>query len=440
MKQKNMILIAVAVGCGLVAAFLTSQMSAGPKKEEGVDVPVAVKDLSVGTKLNKDEIQKYIEYKRYPKDALPEKYAATPEDLGDKRLTRAVRKGEPFNPADLTNNVVITPPPGFNVMTFPTTAPEAVAGFAIPGSKVDIIASVKTRKRKDQMEIIFPLFIDMLVLAIDTNTGGPQNQGAFASLSMVSVAVTPSQALLLQGALTRGASLRMVLRNTENPPTWPEILTDKEIWAIFADAPTNNSTGDGNDQETPEKKDVAKMHVATENLPAGTKLTPEVIDTKFKQVDFTPPAPSNAIINLREHQNRFLQKELAANQFVPMSYLADADVELPKPKVEPKPEPKAAPMAETGPSSKPEPTLPKVGNAPKAEAKKPVYHDLTVRTPNTTTVYRYQVLDNGGLKYLGILQADGTLVPAAGSTKPTTEEAKPTPPEAPKSGNDPISA
>ena len=398
---------------------------------------VATKDLSVGTKLNKDEIQKYIEYKRYPKDALPEKYAATPEDLGDKRLTRSIRKGEAFNPADLTNNVIISPPPGFSMMTFPTSAPEAVAGFAIPGSRVDIIAAVKTRSRKQQAEIIFPLFVDMLVLAIDTNTGGPQNQGAFPSLSMVSLAVTKNQGLLLQGALTRGAQLRLMLRNTEKDGSWDKIFTEKEIWAIFADAPASLD-GDGNPVEDPaEKKDLAKMHVATENLPAGTQLTNDVIDTKFKQVDFMPPAPSNAIVNLREHANRYLQKDLAANQFVPMSYLADRDVEIPKPKVEPKPEPKGVPPVESGPSSKPEPTLPKVGNAPKPEAKKPVYFDATITTADTVTKYRYQKLDNGEYKFLGILKADGTLIPAPGSAQ---SEPKPSPPEAPKSGSDPISA
>ena len=33
MKQKNLILMVVAVGCGLVAAFLTTQMNAKPKVE-----------------------------------------------------------------------------------------------------------------------------------------------------------------------------------------------------------------------------------------------------------------------------------------------------------------------------------------------------------------------------------------------------------------------
>ena len=48
MKQKNVILMVVAVGCGLVAAFLTTQINAKPKVEQ-VEVVVALKDLPVGT-------------------------------------------------------------------------------------------------------------------------------------------------------------------------------------------------------------------------------------------------------------------------------------------------------------------------------------------------------------------------------------------------------
>ncbi len=55
MKQKNLILMVVAVGCGLVAAFLTTQINAKPKVEK-IAVWVAAKDLPVGTVFTKAEI------------------------------------------------------------------------------------------------------------------------------------------------------------------------------------------------------------------------------------------------------------------------------------------------------------------------------------------------------------------------------------------------
>ena len=80
MKQKNIILVAVAVGCGLVAAFLTSTMGAGTKKEEEkIQVLVASKDLSVGIQLKKEEIDSYVEVKEFTKDTVPAQYITTVE-------------------------------------------------------------------------------------------------------------------------------------------------------------------------------------------------------------------------------------------------------------------------------------------------------------------------------------------------------------------------
>ena len=63
MKQKNIVLMVVAVGCGLVAAFLTSQMSAKPAVEK-VDVIVAAKDLPVGSQLTREDLKTAIKIGR----------------------------------------------------------------------------------------------------------------------------------------------------------------------------------------------------------------------------------------------------------------------------------------------------------------------------------------------------------------------------------------
>ena len=60
MKQKNLFLLVVAVGCGLLAAFLTTQMSARPAAVEQTILLVAAKELPVGTKLDKDKMAELI--------------------------------------------------------------------------------------------------------------------------------------------------------------------------------------------------------------------------------------------------------------------------------------------------------------------------------------------------------------------------------------------
>ena len=86
MRQKNLMLVAVAVGCGLVAAFLTSQMSAGPAPVvETVEIPVASKDLPVGTMLKRSDLKGLVTYKKFPKENLPAAFAATEDELSDIR-------------------------------------------------------------------------------------------------------------------------------------------------------------------------------------------------------------------------------------------------------------------------------------------------------------------------------------------------------------------
>src|SRR6185312_5156657 len=87
MKQKNVILMVVAVGCGLVAAFLTSQMSAKGQVEQG-EVVVAAKDLPVGTMITRDDLkdEKVVKIKKVPKDGLPPQVVMNKDDLIDKRL------------------------------------------------------------------------------------------------------------------------------------------------------------------------------------------------------------------------------------------------------------------------------------------------------------------------------------------------------------------
>ena len=76
MKQKNLILMVVAVGCGLVAAFLTTQMNAKPKVEQ-VEVVVAAKDLPVGTTITQGRPAEVIARKKIAKDALPRRSSST---------------------------------------------------------------------------------------------------------------------------------------------------------------------------------------------------------------------------------------------------------------------------------------------------------------------------------------------------------------------------
>ncbi len=412
MKQKNILLVAVAVVCGLIAAFLTSQMGAKSKRQEVemVEVPVAIGDLPVGTKLKADEIEKFVAMKPMAKDTVPQVYVEQADFLKGKRLTRTVRAGEPFNPNDVTTNGFLNPPEGHSVMSASMSTVEAASGFIGPGAHVDIIASVLLKK--SQKWVVFPLFLDMLVLAVNSDATPSQAAGgATLNVGMVSLAVTAEQQLILQGAISRGATMRMGLRHPDKPAKHT-VLKNEEIWDILSDRIEEDKEKTAPEVPKTPVAEVVKVKVPTVDLPAGTAITEELIAKSFKDAEF-PLAlvPESAVKELKSYaiNGDVLLKDLPANFFVPKSSLG------PKPKeVVVQNMAKAAPDGtgstpkEGEPAEKPIPVPPK-----------PIYVDVTVQTSKGVTKHRYQKLPNGDHKYVGVVRADGEdEEPKPGEKKP----------------------
>ncbi len=394
-----MILVAVAVVCGLIAAFLTMQMGAKGKTQEleTVMVPVAAGDLPVGTKLKADELEKYVVMKPMSKDAVPQVYVEQQDFLKDKRVTRTIRTGEPFNPNDLTINGFLNPPEGHSVMSAPMTTVEAASGFIGPGAHVDIIASVLLKK--SQKWVVFPLFLDMLVLAVNSNAAPSQEVGgATANVGMVSLAVTAEQQLLLQGAISRGATMRMGLRHPDKPALHKMLKAD-EIWAIFSDKIEEDKVPVAPPITPMPMVEMVKVKVPTVDLAAGTAITEELIAKSFKDAEYPLSlVPESAVKELKSYATNgdYLLKDLPANYFVPKAFLG------PKPKETTEPK-----MAKVGPGDSG--STPKAGEPevkPLPVPPKPTYVEVTVQTSKGLVRHRYQKMSNGDHKYVGVVHSE----------------------------------
>jgi len=284
-------------------------MSGRTTQTEQVDVVVAAKDLPVGTFLTKEEMKTAVKRKKMPKDGLPPAYVQDESELMDKRLARGIRAEETFNPKDLTKGGVVTLPPGMNMVALQIGVSQAVAGFVGPGSRVDVLATLRLGNRL----MAFPMMVNMLVLAVDTNTAYTE-QGTFPSISTVSFAVDRRQALLLALAKSRGCTVELMLRNPEakTDETYSiekveRLLQDSrdsaDIIDEFTDAKktekvekTEKVTPKPGPETTPAPPvevdpvkpnvEVVKVPVATESIKPGTKLTNDLINDSFKEKEF----------------------------------------------------------------------------------------------------------------------------------------------------------
>ena len=437
MKQKNMILMAVAVGCGLVAAFLTSQMSGKTAAVEQVEVIVAAKDLPVGTQLNRDDLKTAVKRKKLPKDGLPPAYVLDENMLVDKRLSRPIRAEETFNPADLSTGGVVTIPAGQHMYTLPISVPAAVAGFVGPGARVDLLVTVRLGKGLKA----FPLLMNMLILAVDTQTAYSK-EGTFQQLSSVSFAVDRKQALLVELAKSRGCTVSLMLRHPEDKGTEKEGYDIDKVTKMLSDddygtevnAPTEDRAKGKTPPETkveqpvipepvlPPKPKMVKVLVATEELPAGTDLTKDLIAEKFKTIELTPELAEGAFTDLTPALGKVFKHGLGKGQWVTESLVG---IQPPKPAPQeeasiPKPEPaKPAPVAQAPVlPAPPVPSAPSEVKPVKPAPPKKAIKDLPLTTPHGVTIFRYEEYLPGKWRYLGEFPANDT-----GSATP--EEPKP---------------
>jgi Flp pilus assembly protein CpaB len=449
MKQKNVILMVVAVGCGLVAAFLTSQMNARSNVEQ-VDVIVAAKDLPVGTMLTREDLatEKVVKVKRVPKDGLPPAFITNREDLVDKKLSRPVRAEETFNPQDLNTKGAVTLPPGMNMVSLQLGAGQAAAGFVGPGSRVNVLATVRVGNRLNA----FPLLVNMLVVAVDQQTTYTK-EGMFPSLSMVSFAVTEKQALLLSLAKNRGCSLELMLRG-ENQQSEADkdydldrvikIMSDdrdsKNTIYGSTDASREPGSKDPNEKDPKEKPAdkatevkptekpvspfpdvpqpaptpregilVVKVLVAKSDVAAGTQVTADLIKEKFELKELPAAYASEGLADLSEAYGKEFRSLVAKGQWVTggMVGIQGTKVSPRLTTIEPKPGEKETPASDV-------PT-------------KRRHLDVAVHTSSGTIIHRYEEYAPDKWKKIA------ELTPAQANREESGPPAPPAPP-APKTG------
>ncbi len=411
MKQKNVILMVVAVGCGLVAAFLTSQMSAKPIDQ--VEVVVAAKDLAVGTTLTREDLKDLVKVVKRPKEGLSPTAVLNPEDLVDKRLSRPVRADETINSADLNKGAVITLPPGHDMVSLQVGAAQAAAGFVGPGSRVNVLATLRLGTELKA----FPLLVNMLVVAVDTNVAYVKDSnGTFPTMSMVSFAVKGKEALLLSLAKSRGCTIELMLRHQDKNPDDDKKYNIDEVIKLLSDEKEKAdikgavSNGDGTKKDPvalPAKDPVetqpmvvmVKVLVAKSDIAPNTEITKDLIADAFEEKKLPKEFAGNALGDLEEALGKFLKTGVSKGQWVTPGMVG---IQVPK----------SMPQE----SFDPKPADPKTPPAPVVKRKT---HDVTIHTAGGAMVMRYEEVTPGQWKKV----AELTPEQAAREDKPDAPKA-----------------
>lgn len=138
MRAKPIMLLAVALGCGTVAAFAATQVIRDQGQGQAIDmveILVATKDTSINTKISADRFQ----LEKWPRDRLPQGAVVDLKSVEGKFTNQRLYQGEPLVDRKINlskENVAV--PQGYRVFDLEVSAGSGNTGYIRPGDRVDV--------------------------------------------------------------------------------------------------------------------------------------------------------------------------------------------------------------------------------------------------------------------------------------------------------------
>jgi pilus assembly protein CpaB len=231
MKSKTMILMVVAVVCGLAASYMTSRLLAD--RNEKVKIVVAKKKLNSWVRIkNPDD---FFELEERAKNDIPRNAVTKLESIKDFFLIKGIEQGEVLVSDNVLDggkgNLDAKISPGKRAVAVQTSQRTVAGGHVLPNSHVDVLHTVKKGDKEPECRVLLQ---NILVVAVDLAMSKPDDGRGGMVPATVTLEVTPQEAMILSKVVDMGSitlSLRPIGDNTvENlapPPTPAEKVVAK---------------------------------------------------------------------------------------------------------------------------------------------------------------------------------------------------------------------
>jgi pilus assembly protein CpaB len=217
----------LAIGVGGTFAFGTYRYIANiPGREVTLPttpVVVAANDLALGTALRREDLRVIA----WPADAVPAGAFKDPQEVLQRGLIQPITQNEAILPSKLAPTEAgagLPPviPEGMRALSVRVNDVIGVAGYVLPGTRVDVIATVSPTQNQTDMTSKVVL-TNVLVLTAGTRIEQDAQQKP-VSVSVVTLLVDPVEAERLTLASTEG-KIQLALRHPldKSAPTTPGI-------------------------------------------------------------------------------------------------------------------------------------------------------------------------------------------------------------------------
>ena len=230
MRNRIFAVLAIAILAGGGLAYGTyNLMQAGPAPAASMatqPVVVAAADLQLGTALKPEDLKVV----QFPQSAAPEGAFTQTNELLGRGLIVPIVKNEPILGAKLASKEAgagLPPviPEGMRAVSVRVNEVVGVAGYVLPGNRVDVVATASpTESRSDTTSKV--VLTNVQVLTAGTRMEQSDAENKPMQVTVVTLLVNPEQAERLALASTEG-KIQLALRNPldTSAPDTPGVRT-----------------------------------------------------------------------------------------------------------------------------------------------------------------------------------------------------------------------
>ena len=275
------IVLALAVAAGGTFAYGTYQymQNGGPKGAPAASIPtsaviVAAQDLQIGASLRQEDLRAI----QWPSNAVPAGAFGKPEDLIGRGLIMPVMTNEPFLPSKLASKEAgagLPPviPEGFRALSVRVNEVIGVAGYVLPGTRVDVVATINpTQNQPDITSKV--ILTNVQVVASGTKIEQDEKNKPI-QVTVVTLLVNPDEAEKLTLASTEG-KIQLALRNPLDK-TAPVTFGIKPAALMGTGAPVRRVASASTGRKSQPQVAPAPVAVPTVEIIRGDKRSQEVV-------------------------------------------------------------------------------------------------------------------------------------------------------------------
>jgi Flp pilus assembly protein CpaB len=316
MKPKTLILMLVAVVCGLAAAYMAMNLGATGGDGERVTVMVAAVPLASGTQIKDVTVQ--LKAKQFPKDLAPPNFISNPAELQNKVLGRTIEPGAPVTLKDMStldNLFRAELDPAYRAFTVRVNLESSISGFLLPGARVDLLCAMHSLKDA-RVKVMATFLQDVEVLAVNTMQNAPkEGPNVIPNAATITLAIKADEVQRVAWV----TDARQVVVSLRRPG-----YKEKEKLTPVT-GPFGGSEGDDGTKVETEKPIL--LPVAKNDIPPGVVVIDNSnFDRYFEMLQVPPSLVRGQPIKDRAQIQGKINHFVAAGQPVTAMHLADQGV------------------------------------------------------------------------------------------------------------------